>query len=201
MYQKPRHLLSINDLTGAEISSILERATEFYNKGIRKRTAFTMSEPIAAMLFFQPSTRTQYGFQSTVLRMGGRIINVDQESSRAGTNWGESLSDTARVISGLADVVVIRHPSASGVYQFAESSTIPVVNAGNGMGLLAEHPTQALVDLFSIKNVFGTLDGLKIVIIGGTHLRAFWGSTTSHRSWPSRSGKSMQEHGVRTRTL
>ncbi len=165
---KPRHLLSIDDLDGDAIRAILARSREIAG-GARSHAAGTL----AAMLFFAPSTRTQYGFQSSVLRAGGKVISVDLESSRAGSNWGESLADTARVLSGFADLAVIRHPEADGLFEFAAASAIPVINAGNGMGLRAEHPTQALIDLYTIERAFGRIDGLKILIIGGTHLRAF----------------------------
>lgn len=165
---KPRHLLSIDDLGGDAIRAILARSRE-----IAAGAAGRIPGALAAMLFFSPSTRTQYGFQSSVLRAGGGVITVEPESSRAGSNWGESLADTARVLSGFADLAVIRHPEADGVYDFAAASTIPVINAGNGMGLRAEHPTQALIDLYTIEQAFGRIDGLKILIIGGTHLRAF----------------------------
>ncbi len=164
----PRHLLSVDDLDGDAIRAIFARSREIA-AGALSPAAGTL----AAMLFFAPSTRTQYGFQSSVLRAGGKVINVDLESSRAGSNWGESLADTARVLSGFADLAVIRHPQTDGLFEFAAASSIPVINAGNGMGLWAEHPTQALIDLFTIEQAFGQIDGLKILIIGGTHLRGF----------------------------
>lgn len=173
MKHVPAHLLSIDDLSGAEIKSILDRADKIQRQGIIETVGQRLQNRVVALLFFQPSTRTQYGFQSTILRMGGDIMSVNLETSRAGSNWGESLADTARILSGLADLAVIRHESAQGVYEFAAHSDISVINAGNGMGLLAEHPTQALVDLYTIRRVFGALETLKMVIIGGTHLRAF----------------------------
>ena len=177
---RPRHLLSIDDLDGDEIRAILARSHELA-AGADSR----VPGHIAALLFFAPSTRTQYGFQSSVLRAKGSVISVDLEASRAGSNWGESLADTARVLSGFADLAVIRHPEAGGLFEFANASAIPVINAGNGMGLRAEHPTQALTDLFTIERAFGRIDGLKILIIGGTHLRAFRSQIRALAHFPS----------------
>jgi aspartate carbamoyltransferase catalytic subunit len=123
-------------------------------------------------MFYQPSTRTRFSFQSAALRLGAGTIGFDTvEGTRAGSSWGESLQDTARVICGYADCVVVRHAQVPGVQEFANHSTIPIINAGNGGGAGAEHPTQALLDVFTIREKFGTLCGLTIVLVGALCVR------------------------------
>jgi len=118
---------------------------------------------IMAALFFEPSTRTRFSFEAAMLRLGGSVIsNADMLKTSSATKK-ETLYDTGKVISQMADVIVMRHPEAGSVAELAKGSSVPVINAGDGAN---EHPTQALMDLFTIWMEKGTLDGLKIGLVG-----------------------------------
>jgi aspartate carbamoyltransferase catalytic subunit len=164
-----RHLISINDLTNAEIETIFEVAQGFlkelsdpkihYRIG---RSTNLAAKSILATLFYEPSTRTRLSFESAMLRLGGaNITSADPAVSSAAK--GESLADTIRVISNYADIVVIRHPRDGAARLVAEYSPIPVINGGDGSH---EHPTQTLCDLFTLRSKKKNFKNMKIAISG-----------------------------------
>ena len=164
-----RHLISINDLTNAEIETIFEVANGFlkeladpkihYRIG---RSTHLAAKSILASLFYEPSTRTRLSFESAMLRLGGaNITSADPAVSSAAK--GESLADTIRVISNYADIVVIRHPRDGAARLAAEYSQIPVINGGDGSH---EHPTQTLCDLFTLRSKKKSFKNMKIAISG-----------------------------------
>ena len=106
----------------------------------------SMTGKILGCLFFEPSTRTRLSFESAMLKLGGQTISVENIASTS-LQKGESLGDTARVVSGYVDAIVMRHPTAGSVMEFAQYATCPVINAGDGPN---QHPTQALGDLYTI---------------------------------------------------
>lgn len=118
---------------------------------------------IIATLFYEPSTRTRLSFESAVQRIGGKIISTENAKETSSAIKGESLSDTIRIISGYCDGIIIRHFDADCAQIAAQSSKVPVINAGSGIG---EHPTQALLDAYTIYKKHNTLNGLKIAFIG-----------------------------------
>ena len=122
----------------------------------------TLKNKIMATLFFEPSTRTRLSFETAMLRMGGKCISVADGNSSS-TSKGESIEDTIMTVSQYADVIVIRHPTPGVLNSCALWSKVPVINAGDGDN---EHPTQAILDLYTIKQKLGTLSGLKIMISG-----------------------------------
>ncbi|MFC1600202.1 aspartate carbamoyltransferase [Patescibacteria group bacterium] len=151
------NLLSSESLSKEAIEEILQKADSFlgYNGD-------DMKGKILANLFYEPSTRTRLSFETAMKRLGGEVISVtDMESTSA--MKGETLDDTAKVISQFADIVAIRHPESGSATRFANNSKVPVINAGDGAG---QHPSQGLLDLFTIKKEKGKLDGLKIVMSG-----------------------------------
>ncbi len=155
-------LLSIKDLTTKEITSVLsesERMLEICRSG---KKADYLSNKIMATLFFEPSTRTRLSFESAMQRLGGGIIGFADPSSSS-TMKGESLADTVKIVSSYSDVIVLRHPREGAANEAARYATVPIINAGDGAG---EHPTQALLDLFTIKKEKGRLQGLKIAVVG-----------------------------------
>jgi len=124
------------------------------------KTGTMLKDKIMTTIFYEPSTRTKCSFQAAMLRLGGSIIdiNVDQSSVQK----GETLEDTIRTVSCYSDAIVLRHPRKSAVTDAAKVTEIPIINAGDGVG---EHPTQALLDLFTIKNELG-LGSMTITMVG-----------------------------------
>lgn len=119
---------------------------------------------VMASLFYEPSTRTRFSFESAMLRLGGRAISTERAQEFSSVVLGESLEDTIRVVSHYADVIVLRHNEIGGATRAAAVSSIPVINAGDGKG--GQHPTQALLDLYTIQKELGTIDGVKVALVG-----------------------------------
>jgi len=118
---------------------------------------------IMASLFYEPSTRTRFSFESAMNRLGGRIITTENAREFSSAAKGETLHDTIRIMSGYADVIVIRHHEAGSAKKAAAAASVPVINAGDGAG---QHPTQALLDMYTIKDNFPSIDGLEIAMVG-----------------------------------
>ncbi len=118
---------------------------------------------IMASLFYESSTRTRFSFESAMLRLGGSVITTENAREFSSAAKGESLSDSIRIMNGYADVIVMRHNEAGSAVRAAEVSTIPVINAGDGAG---QHPTQALLDMYTIVDAFQRLNNLKIAMVG-----------------------------------
>nr|MDO8045003.1 aspartate carbamoyltransferase [Candidatus Baldrarchaeota archaeon] len=157
---KGRDIVSIKDFTREEIDYIL-KVSEEMEKYV-KTGSDLLKGKIMATLFFEPSTRTRLSFEAAMKKLGGECIGF---SSAEGSSVakGENLSDTIRVVENYCDVIVLRH-SLEGAAKFAaEVATVPVINAGSGA---EEHPTQALLDLLTIKSEKGRIDGLKIALVG-----------------------------------
>jgi aspartate carbamoyltransferase catalytic subunit len=155
---KTRSLVSIDDLTTAEITKILDLAAEFEKEPIQD----ILRGRVVATLFFEPSTRTRLSFESAVNKLGGKVIGFTDSSSSSVTK-GETLNDTIRTVNNYADLIVMRHPIEGSARYASEISTVPVINAGDGAN---QHPTQTLLDLYSILKTQGTLDKLNICMEG-----------------------------------
>jgi aspartate carbamoyltransferase len=124
-----------------------------------------MEGKVLATLFYEPSTRTRLSFETAMNRLGGRVISVaDPKTSSAAK--GESLSDSIRTVEGYADVIVIRHPRKGAAQEAADAASIPIINAGDGTG---QHPTQALLDVYTIRKEKGTLEGLTVTLAADHH--------------------------------
>ncbi|MBC8078798.1 MAG: aspartate carbamoyltransferase [Gorillibacterium sp.] len=118
---------------------------------------------IMTSLFFEASTRTRLSFESAMNRLGGRVIGTENAAQFSSTIKGETLEDTIRIVSGYSDVIVMRHTDIGAAERAASVASVPIINAGDGAG---EHPTQALLDLYSIQKERGQIDGLSIAMIG-----------------------------------
>ena len=123
----------------------------------------TLDEKIVTTLFYEPSTRTRLSFEAAVQRLGGKIISTENAVVASSVMKGESLKDTISTISGYTDAIIIRHKDVDSSEIAASVSTVPIINAGAGKG---EHPTQALLDMYTIKDTKKTIDGLKIAVSG-----------------------------------
>lgn len=155
---KGRSLVSIDDLSKEEILGLLELADEF-SKNPRQPV---LEGLVVATLFFEPSTRTRLSFESAVNQLGGRVLGFAEASSSSVTK-GESLHDTILTVSNYVDLIVMRHPLEGAARYASEIAPVPIVNAGDGAN---QHPTQTMLDLFSIRKTQGTLDGLTICMVG-----------------------------------
>jgi aspartate carbamoyltransferase catalytic subunit len=153
-----RNLISIADLTNDDIEQIFELAECAEQLRLDK----ALAGRIMATLFYEPSTRTRLSFESAMQRLGGSVISCS-DMKASSTAKGESVADTARVVSSYADVLVVRHYWDGAVQAMAEHASVPVINAGDGGH---EHPTQTLCDLFTLKKEKGGLKGLTVVICG-----------------------------------
>lgn len=155
---KNRSLVSIDDLTTQEILRILDLAVEFEKQPTQK----LLEGKVVATLFFEPSTRTRLSFESAISRLGGKIVGFSDASSTS-VSKGETLNDTIRTVSNYCDLIVMRHPIEGSARFASEISSVPIINAGDGAN---QHPTQTLLDLFSIRKTQGTLDNLNIFLVG-----------------------------------
>ena len=127
------------------------------------RFAKSLEGRIMASLFYEPSTRTRFSFESAMLRLGGSVITTENAREFSSAAKGESLSDSTRIMNGYADVIVMRHNEAGSAARASEISCIPVINAGDGAG---QHPTQALLDMYTIVDAFTGKNSLKIAMVG-----------------------------------
>ena len=118
---------------------------------------------IMATLFYEPSTRTRFSFETAMHRLGGRVISTENAAEFSSVSKGETLEDTIRTMNGYADVIVLRHSEVGAAKRAAAVSQVPVINAGDGVG---QHPTQALLDLYTIRKELGKIDGLRVAMVG-----------------------------------
>jgi aspartate carbamoyltransferase catalytic subunit len=155
---KNRSLVSIDDFSKEEILNILDVAEEFEKQPVRK----LLEGKVIATLFFEPSTRTRLSFESAINRLGGKIVGFSDSSSSSVTK-GETLHDTIKMVSSYSDLIVMRHPVEGSARYASEIASVPVINAGDGAN---QHPTQTLLDLYSIRKTQGQLDNLNIFMVG-----------------------------------
>lgn len=161
---KGRDIIDINDFTKEELLYVLSVAKKFDPTFIKRdRSNYEIAQgKIAALLFFEPSTRTEQSFRSAAQKIGMGIIGFD-DPEKTSINKGESFSDTIRIMDSYADVLIIRHPEPLSAKKAADVAQIPVINAGDGPN---QHPTQTMLDLYTILKSLGRLDNLKIALVG-----------------------------------
>lgn len=155
---KNKSLVSITDYSKEEYLRILELAAEFE----KKPTQPLLEGKVVATLFFEPSTRTRLSFESAVNRLSGRVLGFSDANSSSVTK-GETLKDTIKMVSNYVDLIVMRHPIEGASRYASEVATVPIINAGDGAN---QHPTQTLLDLYSISKTQKKLDNLNIFMIG-----------------------------------
>ena len=157
---KDRDIISVKDFSRKEIDYILKIAETM--EPIAVKGSDMLRGKILATLFFEPSTRTRLSFEAAMHKLGGATIGF-AESEIASVKKGENLADTVRTVENYADVIALRHPLEGAARLAAEFARIPVINGGSGA---EEHPTQALLDLYTIRKEKGKIDGLKIAFVG-----------------------------------
>ncbi len=159
---KGKDILHGNQFAKKEVDAILATAASFEKELKEKDQVNLLKGKILATLFYEPSTRTRLSFEAAMQRLGGGVVGMGSVESSSVAK-GESLADTVRTVGQYADVIVIRHPKVGSAKEAADAVSIPVINAGDGAG---QHPTQALLDLYTIKKELGSLNHLKISLVG-----------------------------------
>lgn len=155
---KGKNLISITDYTKQEYIQILDLAAEFEKNPKQP----ILSDKVVASIFFEPSTRTRLSFESAANMLGARVIGFSNPSATS-LQKGESLHDTIQMVSSYSDLIVMRHPRDGASRYASEVAGVPVINAGDGAN---QHPTQCMLDLYSIRKTQGTLDNLQITMVG-----------------------------------
>ena len=154
-------LITMDDLNNKEIENLLDNAERLLPVAKGDVHLPLLEGKVLANMFFENSTRTRMSFESAMKRLGGSVLNFSSTGSSVAK--GETLYDTMQMIDGYADVAAIRHPRQGAAQYTADAIDIPVLNAGDGAG---NHPTQTLLDLFTIREAHGTLEGLNVVLVG-----------------------------------
>ncbi|BBB49168.1 aspartate carbamoyltransferase [Pelolinea submarina] len=160
-YQKD--ILSVNQFDKAGLSYIFTRAEEMAEMVEKVGACDLLKGYVQACVFYEPSTRTSSSFIGAMERLGGSTIPITQGIQYSSVSKGESLVDTMLTLEKYADIIVLRHPEIGSAAQAAKYASVPIINAGDGAG---EHPTQALLDLYTIRKEFGRIDGLKVAMLG-----------------------------------
>ncbi len=153
-----KSLVSISDYSKDDILSLLDSAAKFEANPNQQ----ILASKVVATLFFEPSTRTRLSFETAVVRLGGSVIGFSDAATSSSTK-GETLNDTIHMVSSYADAIVMRHPLEGAARYAAEVSPVPIINAGDGAN---QHPTQTLLDMYSILKTQGTLENLHICMVG-----------------------------------
>jgi len=159
---KLKNIISIKDFEKSDIEYILNEASKMEDIAKSKEISEELKGKILGLMFFEPSTRTKLSFETAMKRLNGECIGFEN-SAVSSVSKGESIADTAKMFEGYSDALVIRH-ELEGVSKFiSDIVNVPVINAGDGSG---QHPTQTLLDLYTIKKEIGSVDNLKIALIG-----------------------------------
>ena len=154
-------VVSISDFGRADIEAVLEKAAAMERMPREKKLKLLRGRAVAS-LFFEPSTRTRLSFETAIQNLGASVIGF-ADANVSSVKKGETLSDTIRVVSGYADIIIMRHYIEGAARLASEVSNKPIINAGDGAN---QHPTQTLLDLYTIKKAFGRIDGLTIGLLG-----------------------------------
>ena len=158
-----RDVIRIQDLSLVEVNLVMQTALKYSAALEAGQLLDVMKGKILATLFYEPSTRTRLSFETAMLRLGGLVVSVAEAKSSSSAAKGETLFDTGKMIEGYSDVAVIRHPVVGSAKELADGSGAPVINGGDGAG---QHPTQALLDLYTILKEKGKVDGLTVTLAG-----------------------------------
>jgi len=162
--QKLKHLISATQFADRELlENLFSSATAMERHDLSRTLQLSLSGRILATIFYEPSTRTRLSFEAAMQKLGGGILTAENARENSSAAKGESIADAIRVIGGYADVIVMRHFEEGAATAAAEISPVPLINAGDGAG---EHPTQALVDIYTITKELGGVEGKRIALVG-----------------------------------
>ncbi len=159
--QRLQHVVESQQFSRELLEEIFARADEM--RSDPHRASGRLQGRVMAALFYEPSTRTRLSFEAAMMRLGGRTMGTDNAREFSSAAKGETLEDTIRIVSGYADVIVLRHNEEGAARRAAAVSSVPIINAGDGPG---QHPTQALLDLYTIKDELNRIDGIKVAMVG-----------------------------------
>ena len=156
----PRHIVEVGQFDRAALTELFRAAD-----GMRalSRQAAPLRGRLLATIFYEPSTRTRLSFESAMLRLGGGVLSTENAREFSSAIKGETVEDTVRIVGGYADAIVLRHHEQGAAHRAAAVSPVPSLTAGDGPG---EHPTQALLDLYTIQHELGRIDGLRVALVG-----------------------------------
>jgi aspartate carbamoyltransferase catalytic subunit len=157
---KLHHIIESQQFSRQDLEELFLVANQM-EKRSQKRTV--LKNKILITLFYEPSTRTRLSFEAAMIKLGGSVISTENAASFSSAAKGETIEDTVRVLNGYGDVIVIRHFESGAAQKASQVSKIPVINAGDGTG---QHPTQSLLDLYTIQKELGGIDGLSIAMVG-----------------------------------
>lgn len=157
-----RHVVKAQQFSREDLENIFAVAREM-EKLVCLRRVGTLRGYIMATIFYKPSTRTRFSLEAAMLRMGGHCISTEAADEFSSAAKGETLEDTIRVVGGYVDVVVLRHNESGAAERAVAVSRVPLINAGDGPG---QHPTQALLDLYTIRKEVGRIDGITVTMVG-----------------------------------
>ena len=155
-------LITMDDLTNEEIISLLDDAERLLPVAHGSEYLPLLQGKLLANMFFEPSTRTRMSFETAMKRLGGDVVNLGDVNSSSAVK-GETLYDTMRMVDGYCDIAALRHPRQGAAQYAADACGNPIMNGGDGAG---HHPTQTLLDLFTIRQAHGRLDGLTVALVG-----------------------------------
>jgi aspartate carbamoyltransferase catalytic subunit len=156
-----RHVIESQQFSRSILEELFARTEEI--KREPHKFMGRLNGQVMAALFYEPSTRTRLSFEAAMLRLGGQTMGTDNAREFSSAAKGETLEDTIRIVGGYADVIVIRHNEEGAARRAAAVSSVPIINAGDGPG---QHPTQALLDLYTIKDELNRVDGIKVAMVG-----------------------------------
>lgn len=158
-----KHIVESQQFTVPKLMELFDRTNQMVKIAARGGTR-DYENKVVANLFYKPSTRTRFSFESAVYRLGGKVLSTEQATEFSSEIAGEMLEDTIQIIANYCDAIVLRHHEEGGAKRAAAVSPVPIINAGDGAG--GQHPTQALLDLYTIYNECKTLDGISVAFIG-----------------------------------
>lgn len=160
---KGKDVLTAAQFTREQIEELFAIADDFSTRLQKGERLRRLDGKLLATVFYEPSTRTRLSFESAMQRLGGGVLSVAEAKTASSAVKGETLADTVRTIENYADAIVLRHPDVGAAQVAAQAANAPILNAGDGAG---EHPTQALLDLYTMRAAKGKIDGLRIALVG-----------------------------------